>query len=79
MSKVYHICITSIHPTKFHSAITSGFLDTGHFETGVPNDTKMTLNPIRSNDLDVCVISVQATPISPRVVLSPDVFEMQAF
>ena len=42
----------------------SRFWVTSHFETSVPNDPQMTLNPTRSNVPHICVISIHESQFS---------------
>ena len=70
MPKVPHVCVNSIHESQIslRFALRPAIFEIQailrqmqrHFETSVPNDPKMTLNPTRSNDPQMIPINVLA-------------------
>ncbi len=74
---------SSVTTRKFQSISLYGqkflrFWVTGHFETITLDDSKITLNPTRSNVPHICVPSIHESQILLRFVLRPAFFEIQA-
>ncbi len=58
--------------------MTSHFRNAGHFETSALNDSKLTLDPIRSKLPYTRITSVRDSQISLRFAVRPAFFEIQA-